>query len=516
MRWSARLLCSSGNLRSGNYPVTLRHPFYEPLQLEDQELEDGVVLRIERTLVRGMGRLTVITHPANAWIERGGDRLADGTPVTLEDLPAGEIELTLGADEHQSIRVLAEVPRNGVGLLEPTLEPIPYGTLTLDLEPPDATVALEGIGTGYEPGMRLPEGEYRVAVSRPGYRAVERTITVARNARVRIQLTFDPQPFTVETTPANATIRLPDILVAYEPGFLLDAGDYRVDVSAAGYESWSGVVRHGSEPTRETVTLPVLPLGVAFTDELSSGGEGPEMVVIPAGRFRMGCVSGRECSDSEFPIHEVAIPQQFAVSKYEVTFDEWDACLADGGCGGYRPNDESWGRRRHPVINVSWHDAREYVAWLAEQTGAEYRLLSEAEWEYVARAGSQTAYSWGNEVGVNRANCRDRVYDRFGTCGERWEALAPVGSFGSNTFGVHDMHGNVWEWVEDCWNRSYADAPSDGSAWRSGYCTQRVIRGGSWNSSPSALRSAVRLWGLAGIGSRDDRRGFRVARTLTP
>ena len=364
--------------------------------------------------------------------------------------------------------------------------------------------------------MRLPEGEYPIAVSRPGYRALETMVMVAGESRVRILLEVNPQPFTVLATPANAAIRLPGVSQAYEPGLLLDPGDYRVEVSTAGYEPWEGVIRHGSEPTREAVTLPVLPLGVSFTDDLSSGGEGPEMVVIPAGPFRMGCVSDRECDPEEFPVHEVAIPQPFAVSKYEVTVVEWDACLADGGCAGYRPADEGWSRPRYPVINVSWNDARAYVAWLAEQTGAEYRLLSEAEWEYVARAGSQTAYSWGDEVGVDRANCRDRVYDRFGACGDRWEGLALVGSFEPNTFGVHDMHGNVWEWVEDCWNQSYADAPSDGSAWRSGYCAQRVFRGGSWNSSPSVLRSAVRRWGVNGSGGRDDRRGFRVARTLTP
>ena len=269
-----------------------------------------------------------------------------------------------------------------------------------------------------------------------------------------------------------------------------------------------------SERTREIVTLPALPLGASFTDELSSGGEGPEMVVIPAGRFQMGCVSGRECFDEEYPVHEVAVPQPFAVTKYEVTFEEWDSCVADGGCGGYRPDDEDWGRGRRPVINVSWDDASEYVAWLSGQTGAEYRLLSEAEWEYVARARSQTAFSWGNDIGVNRANCASFDSIDQVTCGDRWENTAPVGSFEPNAFGVHDMHGNAFEWVEDCWNESYAGAPPDGSAWRSGNCSRRVVRGGSWGSSQSFLRSANRNGSPA--GSRGRLLGFRVARTLTP
>ena len=192
------------DMRSGTFPVILRHPNYEPLRLEDQVLEDNVALRIERSLARGMGRLTVVAQPADAWIERRGERLVDGTPVTLENLPAGMLEFTLGADGHQTIRVQAEVPRDGVGLLEPTLEPIPYGTLTLELEPPDATVTMEGIGATYVPGMRLPEGEYLIAINRSGYRALEATVTVMGESRVRVQLEVDPQPFTVLAAPANA------------------------------------------------------------------------------------------------------------------------------------------------------------------------------------------------------------------------------------------------------------------------------------------------------------------------
>ena len=234
----------------------------------------------------------------------------------------------------------------------------------------------------------------------------------------------------------------------------------------------------------------------------------PEMVVIPAGSFRMGCVSGENCDDDELPVHEVTIPEAFAVSVYAVTFAQWDACVLGGGCGGYRPDDEGWGRGTRPVIYVSWDDAQEYVGWLSRQTGEVYRLLSESEWEYVARAGSSTAYSWGNAIGNNRANCDG--------CGSQWDfsQTAPVGSFQANAFGVHDMHGNVWEWVEDCWNDSYAGAPSDGSAWRSGDCGLRVLRGGSWYLDPWFLRSAGRFGSSSGFRISSD--GFRVARTLTP
>ena len=248
--------------------------------------------------------------------------------------------------------------------------------------------------------------------------------------------------------------------------------------------------------------------GSTFRDSLGLGGEGPEMVVVPAGRFRMGCLSNdEECSDDERPVRDVVIAQPFALSVYEVTFADWDACVSGAGCP-HRPDDQGWGRGRRPVIDVSWDDAREYVAWLSSETGAEYRLPSESEWEYAARAGTTTKYHGGDEVGVNRANCRG--------CGSQWDGdkTAPVGSFAPNAFGLYDMHGNVFEWLQDCWNDGYAGAPSDGSAWLRGRCDERVLRGGSWSLSPRYLRAAVRV--SYSTGNRDRSLGFRVARTLTP
>ena len=232
----------------------------------------------------------------------------------------------------------------------------------------------------------------------------------------------------------------------------------------------------------------------------------PEMVVIPAGRFRMGCVSGRECSDREQPVHEVSVGS-FALSKYEVTLEEYDRFTA--ATGRRRTIDQGWGRGGRPVRYVTWADAQAYVSWLSAATGEMYRLPSESEWEYAARAGTETAYSWGNEIGDNRANCDG--------CGSRWddEQTAPTGSFGANAWGLHDMHGNASEWVEDCWHENYARAPSDATAWTSGgNCERRVQRGGSYFLSPLGLRSANRYTTL--VGSAIISSGFRVARTLTP
>ena len=251
-----------------------------------------------------------------------------------------------------------------------------------------------------------------------------------------------------------------------------------------------------------------LQVGQTFRDDLRSGGEGPEMVVVPAGSFRMGCVSGQNCEDHEKPVHRVTIGSPFAVGVYEMTFREWDTCVRAGGGEGYRPDDYGWGRGRKPAYIVSWKDAQAYVAWLSRESGAGYRLLSEEEWEYVARAGSETAYGWGNAIGKNRANCDG--------CGSRWddEQTAPVGSFRANRFGLYDVHGNVWEWVQDCWNGTYQGAPTDGTAWTSRNCDRRVVRGGSWVDEPRGLRSAHRGRDTAGYRHFDV--GFRVARSLSP
>ena len=229
----------------------------------------------------------------------------------------------------------------------------------------------------------------------------------------------------------------------------------------------------------------------------------PLMVVVPSGSFMMGSLSGEKGrGGSEGPRHRVTIGEPFAAGVYEVTFDEWEACVSGGGCKGYRPG-AGWGRGKRPVIRVSWKDAKAYVEWLSRKTGQGYRLLSESEWEYVARAGTETVYHFGSRISPSQANY-----------GRNEGKTVPVGSYPSNAFGLHDVHGNVWEWVEDCWNGSYRGAPSDGSAWESGECGQRVLRGGSWILEPRSLRSADRSRTVTRGRSAD--LGFRIARMLTP
>ena len=273
----------------------------------------------------------------------------------------------------------------------------------------------------------------------------------------------------------------------------------------------------------------------------------PEMVVVPAGSFMMGSpeseagrldAMGR--SDEE-PLHKVAFAAPFAVGRFAITFDEWDACVADQGCQGYRPASggegrggvetaleglanmqrrqeeaERWGRGRQPAIFISWDDATAYAAWLSRKTGKTYRLLTEAEREYVTRAGTTTPFWWGASISPGQANYNGSLAAYGGGAkGQNWARPVPVDSFQPNPWGLYQVHGNVWEWTADCYLEHYSGAPTDGSArgcpandnrW------PRVMRGGAWVGAAANLRSASRYRNMPIYRSYD--LGFRIARTL--
>lgn len=240
-----------------------------------------------------------------------------------------------------------------------------------------------------------------------------------------------------------------------------------------------------------------------FRDEWDGGGFAPQMVVIPKGRFQMGDLHGQG-DDNEYPVHEVVLSTSFAFSRHEVTFAEYDQFAE--ATGRSLPADEGWGRGELPVVNVSWNDANAYARWLAEITGQPYRLPTEAEWEYVARAGTETIYWWGDELTPEMAVCDG--------CGTQWDATqpSPVGSTPANPWGIHDMNGNVDEWVADCYLPRYSSTPTNGTAHQSSGCDQRVMRGGSWFDIPRVIRSASR-YRHPPATSRNSW-GFRVALDL--
>ena len=270
----------------------------------------------------------------------------------------------------------------------------------------------------------------------------------------------------------------------------------------------------------------------------------PELIVLPPDTFLMG----NEKIWAESPAHMVTIPQPLAVGRYEVTFSEWSACVAEGGCQGYRPKDGGFGRGNRPVINVSWSDAQNYVHWLSQKTGKPYRLLSEAEWEYAARSGTQTPYFWGDSekravvctyanvlscskvvpghravvvegktesAGTNRQTEKTRSQVQGDRTTPR-KGPKPVGSLRPNAFGLFDMIGNVEEWTADCWNRNYDGAPIDGRAWQQGDCQLHVIRGGSWKDDwKEDFTSTTREQVWDNISWRENYIGFRVVRSLS-
>ncbi|WP_206335840.1 formylglycine-generating enzyme family protein [Rhizorhabdus phycosphaerae] len=265
---------------------------------------------------------------------------------------------------------------------------------------------------------------------------------------------------------------------------------------------------NGYVPPKRAAPAPRFPpvvAGAAFADCRDC----PEMVVIPPGEFVMGSTADERRTlgvlamfdRMEEPRHRVTIGYRYAVGRYAVTFDEWDACVADGGCNGYRADDAGWGRGRRPVINVNFADAQAYASWLSRRTGQRYRLLSEAEWEYAGRAGTDTWYPFGNAIDPSRANY-----------GNHHDRTTPVGSYPPNRFGLHDMTANVAQWVEDCHHDDYVGAPLDGSAWMGGPCTLRNVRGGGWSLSGWSVRVAQRIGDPP--GARNDHLGFRVAREL--
>lgn len=293
----------------------------------------------------------------------------------------------------------------------------------------------------------------------------------------------------------------------------LKSGEYSVEAIKPGdgpTEHYGQKSIFVSDDTLQTITLELKERSSAsFRNQLKQkfGGRAPQIatVTIPAGSIDMGDT----WNDDAQPIHKINVAA-FDMGKTEVTFDQWDACVANGGCDHY-PKDEGWGRGNRPVINVSWDDVQQYIKWFNKVSGQTWRLPSEAEWEYAARAGTTTPFSTGECLSTAQANYDGRNPRNGCQTGEYRKRTMPVGSFAVNQFGLYDMHGNVWEWIQDCWNKSYSSAPSDGSAWVSGDCSQRVLRGGSWYSNAVGARSAARY--RNDTGYRGDDRGFRLSRS---
>ena len=365
-----------------------------------------------------------------------------------------------------------------------------------------------------------------------GHAVLESGLGLDREARVALQSGLNALGFEVGRADGFLSPRSRDAISSWQSAKGYEATSYLTReqaeaLIAAGREARERAEREAAE--RERVPA----VGEVFRDCPHC----PEMVVVPSGRFMMGSPSSEEDrSSGEGPRRRVTIGSPFAVGAHEVTRDEFgrfvsstDRSMGDScwtwengegknrsGLGWWNPGFSQTGS--HPVVCVSWNDARAYVRWLSGETGESYRLLSESEWEYAARAGTQTRYHWGDSSSsqcryANGADASSGLDWGVG-CDDGYSRTSPVGSFEGNSFGLHDVHGNVWEWVQDCWNESYTGAPRNGSVWESGECSRRIIRGAAWYDNPRDLRAASRVW--LGTGFRYVDVGFRVARTFTP
>ena len=238
----------------------------------------------------------------------------------------------------------------------------------------------------------------------------------------------------------------------------------------------------------------------------------PEMVVVPKGSFTMGTpITEVDRYKGEDPLHRVSFARPFAVGRFTISFDEWDACLADGGCDGNKGDDHGFGRGRMPAQGISFDAAKAYLAWLSRKVGRTYRLPSESEREYFARAGTTTPFWFGKTISPLDADYAASTPYANGPRGVDSKGPAVVDSYAPNPFGLYQVHGNVWEWTEDCFNKRYTeDTPTDGAPWLEGDCTRRMVRGGIWNWSADKSRSGYRDDALASGGGNS----FRVVRTL--
>lgn len=374
------------------------------------------------------------------------------------------------------------------------------GQLWVTTLPDNAQVDILDLERSYSAGMTLKLGRYGINVKARGYEDKIEFVDVSSGDN-NVTIKLDPQKVKIPpspelgqlwitTSPGNAQVVLMDTDPSYSAGMKLKPGRYRIKLMAAGYQEKIETIDIASGDNDVTIGLIREVLNVPL----------PKMVAISGGSFKMGSDIGES---NEKPVHTVNV-KAFSISQSEITFTQWDACVDAGGCS-YKPHDEDWGRDNRPVINVSYQDITgEFIPWLKKTTGNAYRLPSEAEWEYAANAGRSSRYSWGYTI-----NCSQARYGYLsGECKKR-QNTDRVKSFLANPFGLHDMHGNVWEWTQDCWNDSYSAAPKNGEAWTKGDCSQRVLRGGSWLSRPDALRSAYRFKNSKTVRNND--LGFRLA-----
>lgn len=507
-------------LAPGRHRIELIHSHFQP-EVLTLELDHGDRVRRMVTLREGTGRLSLLSNPRGAWVELNGVRQQGVTPMEVE-VPTGPVTVRMGLTERHPVTKSVIVLADQTLEVNLSLNMDPHGSLTVSVSPADAQVRFPELDMEYQPGVRIPIGEQLIEVSRPGYdsQLIRFNVRYGENY-TDVTLRRDYGTLRVRTSPANADVRVSyesepgrTTTVPYEAGMRLPVGPVEVTARSLGYRTaYRKVTIHRKGVSLDLSLSPMrFRAGETFRDALSGGGEGPLMVVVPPGRFMMGEPGG---SESVTPATIRTLSQPFAVSVNEVSDAEYRQFAEATGT----TMDKRLTAPDEPVRYVSWVQAVAYANWLSGQTGQRYRLPTEAEWEYVARAGTDTAYWFGDDPAMlcQFANLADqsarKVYRGWSVaaCDDGFAKVAPVGSYPANPFGIHDLLGNVAEWVLECGMPSYDGAPEDGSLVNHGHgCDTHGIRGGAWDSQPEALSATRRGFSR---GSGDDR-GIRLVKEL--
>ncbi len=509
-------------IAAGHKTMRIEHRFHETL-VRKVEVTQGETVAIDFTLDPAHGSVRLISNPRGSRVTLNGALLDDLTPVQLKHIQAGQHSATASYVNHRDVTRSFEVLPGRETLVMLDLVLVPWGTLTVTTEPGNANITLLEVKEAYSPGISLPVGEYAVEVSKRHHPTVVERVRVRMGANSRhIVLQRREVPLRVITSPEHAQVS-----VEYELGGIPRVRPYGDRMMAPMGQVTVVARAHGFRTQRRTITLGTrgatvraslerfgFQAGHTFRDPLTSGGEGPLLVVLPPGRFQMGDSQGIGASN-ERPAHEVELTQPFAIGVYETTVGEY-ARYAQARGRDYRlPRNPAVD---HPATHISIEAVQEYLRWLSKETTYQYRLPSEAEWEYAARAGVDTAYLHGNDPRhlCEYANIADQAIKKHystwevAECTDGHPFTSPVGSLRPNGFKLYDMLGNVSEWVADCWSYDYHFARGDEVSYRPTDVCHQIFRGGSWDSRADTARLSYRQ----SSDRANDDRGVRVVREL--
>lgn len=508
-------------VRPGEIVVRFEHRFHDATAMRVRVQRDDE-RRVDADFAPAFGTLEIVSNPRGAELTLDGEPLAEVAPVVLADIPtrAYEVQATILGRQTKT-KTVDVLPRQRAEVSF-ELERIPFGQLHVALVPADAVLAIHDVAEPYRSGMMLPLGRYQMSATRDGYASEHFTMYVRHGENrhtVRLQRLFGRLSLTTRPEEAQVEVSFGEganrrtVPAQVGNGPRIPVGPFEISARAFGYRRYERRLAMPARGLQHTVRMERINAtpGQRLRDPLRSGGEGPLLAVVPAGRFRMGSETG---APDERPVRAVDVFEPFAMGVFEVTQCEFDR-HAQAGAALDQP---SCAERGLPVTNVTWQQATTFLNWLNDETGKRYRLPSEAEWEYAARAGSTARFPHGDDAAglCAFANIADRTLAmRFtkhavAPCEDGQIQLATVGGYPANAFGLHDMLGNAEEWVADCWQGNHRGAPPTADARASGPCRTRVVRGGRWDSAPEEATVSYRSFSSSGNSTR----GFRVVREL--